>query len=353
MTAPFKGHGPSAGELAGGLAGAIEQLCETLLHDLHRHGSELRGHDDSGRLWAVETKGAKRGIALNTATMTGGDALHFLTEARCAGDSGTAWRWAANWLGVLPDRAMRSAEPRAIRPIKPPTTEDGAALIERRRRQALARYLNASPDLEDTPAAAYLAHRLAPAMLPAGRALRYAERSYYSADETLPAMVAPIIEPTSRKFLAAHCTYLSHHDGAWRKTRLAPARKVWGHFRGGVVPLARGKSRKPLGDAPDGDECLIAEGIENTLAAMWLRPELRAFAAIAVGNLPAIALPPAIAGVCLVHDRDGENDGPRIARERAVDRWLTEGRAVSFIRPPEGFADVTEYVLDAMRERVG
>jgi hypothetical protein len=91
--------------------------------------------------------------------------------------------------------------------------------------------------------------------------------------------------------MAAHCTYLAIAPDGVRKLNRRPAKKVWGRYAGGLIPLTRGASNKPLRDAPDDDGCLIAEGIENALAAAWLRPELRAFAGVAVGNLAAIALP--------------------------------------------------------------
>jgi hypothetical protein len=78
-------------------------------------------------------------------------------------------------------------------------------------------------------------------------------------------------------------------------------------------------------------------------------PEYRALAAVSVGNLPQIALPPGIWEVMLVEQRDGENDGVARARRSAVERWHEEGRRVSVWRPPEGFKDANDFWRDLQR----
>ena len=63
----FRGSGPSAGELSRRLADDIERVAEAVLADCRRDGTELRGHGADGALWVVETRGRKRGLALNAA----------------------------------------------------------------------------------------------------------------------------------------------------------------------------------------------------------------------------------------------------------------------------------------------
>ncbi|HWG80748.1 MAG TPA: toprim domain-containing protein [Stellaceae bacterium] len=352
----FRGSGPSAGELSRRLADDIERVAEAVLADCRRDGSELRGHGSDGALWVVETRGRKRGLALNAADPDrSGDPLAFVANARFAGDTRAAYAWAVAWFGETSGGMARHRVPPPAAPEDRAGTDrqgDEAEQDERKRRRSLFRYLSAEKSIAGTPAEAYLAGRgLACALPLLSKALRFAPACFYSHElPELPALVAPVIEPSSRKFMAAHCTYLAITPDGVRKLNRRPAKKVWGRYAGGLIPLTRGFSNKPLKHAPDLDGCLIAEGIENALVAAWLRPELRAFAGVAVGNLAAIALPEQMASVVLVCDRDGENDGVTRARERAVNRWLQEGRGVEFLRPPEGHKDMAAWLETVFAE---
>jgi hypothetical protein len=350
----FHGKGPSAGELSRRLAADIERVAEAVLPDCRRDGSDLKGHGADGALWAVATRGRARGLALCVPDPDrSGDALAFVARARFAGDTRAAYAWALAWFGETSGGMARHAASPAGPPADPGETGEGEAeQDDRRRRRSLFRYLSAEKSILGTPAEAYLAGRgLARALPLLSKALRFAPACFYSPElPELPALVAPIIEPSSRKFMAAHCTYLAIAPDGVRKLNRRPAKKVWGRYAGGLIPLTRGASNKPLRDAPDDDGCLIAEGIENALAAAWLRPELRAFAGVAVGNLAAIALPEQMASVVLVCDRDGENDGVTRARERAVNRWLQEGRGVEFLRPFEGHKDMAAWLEATLAE---
>jgi hypothetical protein len=62
-------------------------------------------------------------------------------------------------------------------------------------------------------------------------------------------------------------------------------------------------------------------------------------AAVSIGNMASIVLPPQCSEVVLIADRDGENPQPRRAREAAIDRWLREGRRVRVAEPARGFKD--------------
>lgn len=349
------GFHPSAGELSRRLADDIERVAEALLADCRREGSELRGHGADGALWVVETRGRKRGVALCAADLDrSGDAFAFVANARFAGDTRAAYAWAVAWFGETSGGMARHPTAPTAPPAGGPPETDDAEQDERRRRRSLFRYLSADKSIAGTPAEAYLAGRgLACALPLLSKALRFAPACFYSHElPELPALVAPVIEPSSRKFMAAHCTYLAIAPDGVRKLNRRPAKKVWGRYAGGLIPLTRGFSNKPLKHAPEDDGCLIAEGIENALAAAWLRPELRAFSGVAVGNLAAIALPEQMATVVLVCDRDGENDGVTRARERAVNRWLHEGRGIEFLRPPEGHKDMAAW-LEAMLAEEG
>jgi hypothetical protein len=337
---PFRGLGgrPPAGALARSLAARCEDVLPGILADCRFDPAEARGHGQDGALWVVALRGAKRGVALCTSEPDrSGDMLALVAEALCGGDTRAAYAWALERCHGVVAPPAASVERRVA---------DDAAEAETRRRRALAKYLSARASIAGTPAANYLAGRgLTDAVTLA--ALRFAPDCYYGgrapAIEAYPALVAPVIEPTTRRFLAAHCTYLARRAGGWGKVAREPARKAWGGYRGGIIPLRRGASGKPLRDAPE-EELLIGEGIETVLSAAVMRPELRAAAAIACGNFADIALPAQFVGVVLVQDRDGEHPGVKRACERAVDRWLHEGRAVTVLKPPPGHSDFNAWL---------
>ena len=270
-----------------------------------------------------------------------GDLLDLVTHALCDGDPSAAYRWALRYLGGVVNRPTPTKSPRYDR-------EKAKEADEARRQRAGQWYRQAQP-IAGSPAEDYLAGRgLTRDIVDYPELLRFAPDCPYVYDEPTkrwtrrPAMLAPVIDPVDGKFLGAHCTYIEQSGGAWRKAPLKPNRKCWGRFDGGVIPLLRGASGKRLRDAPDGDGCLVAEGIENALTAAYLRPELRALAALNVGNLAKIALPPQIGLVVLVVDDDGERTALDEARERASNRWRREGRAVEHMVPTRGYKDLND-----------
>ncbi|MFW5920820.1 MAG: toprim domain-containing protein, partial [Polyangiales bacterium] len=142
-----------------------------------------------------------------------------------------------------------------------------------------------------------------------------------------------------------HRTWLAPAaDGRWTKAPLERPKMVYGSHKGGTIRLWRGASRRPLGEAPPDDTIAVAEGIEDALTVALVCPEWRVLAAVSVGNLVELELPPAVKDVVLVCQRDGENRGVRRARERAVTRWHAEGRAPRLAWPPEGFKDFNDWL---------
>lgn len=345
----------TAAELAAGLAADIDALAAQCLPNGKRIGTEWRAVGPNGATWVVCLAGHKRGVFLDTGAGSGGDALELATRTMCRGDRRAGFEWAARRLGLWVDRdpdaprpdpaedaaeRARRAEEAARREAV--RREREAAEIERRRRLAFARFLGGAP-IGGTPAASYLAGRaVAPSPSEPLGALRFAPSIKHPAGYVLPAMLAAVIDPATRKHIATHHTFLEERAGAWRKARVEPAKITLGPFRGGVIPLLRGVTRKPVAAAED-ETLLIGEGIENVLSVGRAFPDRRAWAAVAVGNLAAIAIPERFVDVMLIKDRDGENDGPRQARDRAVHRWLHEGRAVTEWAPPPGYKDANEW----------
>jgi hypothetical protein len=319
-------------------------VCQAALPDCRFEGGELRGHAASdGMLWTVATRGRKRGLALNTADPEqSGDLLDLVTHALCGGDRSAGYRWALQFRGAA---ASRPAPQPSHRDAKPADESDAT-----KRARYWSWYERALPG-RGSPVEAYLGARgLTPDIVDLPDVLRFSPRCRYVHDEQTarwthrPAMLAPIVNPISGAFLALHATYLEQIDGVWRKVASKPARKCWGSYAGGVIALANGRSGKPLREAPAGDACLIAEGIENALSASFVRPELRVLAGVSVSNFPTIALPPAIGLVCLVCDDDGEKTHLDEIRERAIDRWRREGRSREQMTPLRGCEDLNDWL---------
>jgi phage/plasmid primase-like uncharacterized protein len=147
-------------------------------------------------------------------------------------------------------------------------------------------------------------------------------------------MLAPVIDPASGVHLGTHFTYITQQYGGWRKSPIVPAKITLGSLAGGVIPLSA--------NALTAEAVLLAEGIEDALTAALMHPQLGVLAAVSVGNLAAISFPPHVRLVVLVRQRDGTNGGVYRAREKAIRRWLAEGRCVEVLDPPPGVKDINE-----------
>lgn len=341
------------GEIVRMLAARAEDLARELLPGGKREWREWVCKDAPGFGGKVTVclAGAKAGFFLDTGRMKGGDALDFVAAACTNGDKAAALKWARGWLGL--GAATPSGERR--RPVAPPPPPRD---VERQLRDAEGRrqmgrgLWAAGVPIVGTPAEVYLAGR-GIGLEALGRApnvLRFNARTWCAErGGEHPAMVAMILD--RGRTIGAHRTYLAP-DGRG-KARVKAAKKVLGQHKGGLIPLWRGASDKPLKDAPEGDTIAIAEGIEDALTIALHCPEWRVVACISVGNMGELDLPPTITDVRLCFDRDGENPACRAARERAIDRYMHEGRSVFTLQPAEGFKDFNEEHQAALRGRRG
>jgi hypothetical protein len=332
------------GQIVGMLAQRADQLARELLPGGRREGREWTCGDLSGakgRGVSVCIAGPKAGVWGDFQGGSSGDALDLVAVTRCGGNKAEALKWARGWLGIGPAHAGRGPAPVPPRPRNlAEETEKG----EKRRARGKALWLSGSP-IAGTPVEAYLAGRGIglDALGRAPRALRFHPR-VWCAERSIeaPAMLAAITAGPDT--IGVHRTYLAEDGaGGWRKAPIRSAKKVLGQAQGGCIPLWRGASDKPLREAPEGDAVAIAEGIEDALTVALHCPEWRVLACISVGNMGEIALPEAITDVRLVFDRDGENVSSRAARDRAERRYLSEGRSVHLLTPPEGFKDFNEW----------
>lgn len=345
-----------AREIAARLALRCEDLFFAFVPDCELSGHELRGHGPDGAVWSIVIKGQKRGIFANwlDPERQAGDCLELVHWAMFPHETARqeSYRWALRWLG-LAGQSGPPPEARTVERAAPaPSPEEAARARARAAQKARGRYAaNSVPFAQSPELRSYLTGARG---LPVGelreelRALRFSRRQFYDpAHGELPAMVAPIVDPETRKLTGVHVTYLALVGGIWRNVSLEPRRKVFGGKEGGVIPLLRGLSgeRLPL----PGEAVLIGEGIENTLAAALVVADIeglparpRAWAAVDLGNFRKLRLPPEVETVLFVHDRDNE----RFARyrEAVADEWRDEGRGVVHLEPPAGHKDFNDYV---------
>lgn len=331
------------GEIVRRLAARIDDLVVELLPAGRRQGEEWRVGSiagEPGQSLGVRLRGQRAGIWSDFASADRsqrGDALDLVAMVLFGGDKTQALRWARAWLGIDQAGAGSFQTRQAARPVE----REGAERDEEGRRQkALALFLAGKPLVPGDPAALYLAGRGLPleGFARPPRALRFLAECWNS--ETglrLPAMVAAV---TKRgRHVATHRTWLMAERSSWTKARLRVPKKVLGSFGGGVIPLWRGASGKPIAEAVEGETTAIAEGIEDALTLALAEQNWRALACVSISNMAAVELPPACEDIVLAFDRDGENPQARQARERAVRALLEQGRSVREVKPPEGFKD--------------
>lgn len=342
----------SVPEIASLLNAQIMDLVQELLPAGRREGSEWRCGSiagEPGQSLGVHLHGSKRGIWRDFAGPPDhqGDALDLVAQVRFGGNKSEALRWARAWLGLSEANPAGFGRVQAAKPERPEHAE-----LDREGKTQKARALwLAGEAIPGTPVEAYLAGR-GIELAALGRvpgALRFLPKCWCAEAETqLPAMVAAITRRGVH--VATHRTYLAEERGTWRKAPLRKAKKVLGAYAGGIISLVRGPSGKPLAQAPDDDQVAIAEGIEDALTVALHEPALRSLACISLSNMAAVELPPQLADVVLVFDRDGENPQARAARERAVRAFMEQDRSVREVRPAEGFKDFNAW-HQALRER--
>jgi len=91
-----------------------------------------------------------------------------------------------------------------------------------------------------------------------------------------------------------------------------------------------------MADAPMGETVAIAEGIETALSVVLACPELRVLAAVSLSGMARVELPPSITNILVCADNDDDNPVAAQALDRAVARFIGEGRAVRVARSPIG-----------------
>jgi hypothetical protein len=338
----------------------IEPLCRHILPAGQKEGQEWRVGSclgEKGKSMAVHLTGSRAGVWQDFAAGIGGDALDLVAAVKCNGQKADAIKWCRGWLGLA------DIDPRTMKKINSRAEEDRkrrAADAERERQArakvAKALWIGAEDFISGTPVAHYLRGRgielLKLKHFP--RSLRFAPDLAYPPDlndgvvASFPAMVACIVNARG-EYLATHRTFLKPAGRiACHKAPVKEAKLSLGSFRGGFIPLSRGKTNKRLSENPKDDWVILCEGIEDGLSLCLLYPDARVLACISVSNFQNITLPDGVTRVTLARD----NDAPGSAADQAVERALmalqAPGRRVELIAAPAPYKDFNAALIGYM-----
>lgn len=190
---------------------------------------------------------------------------------------------------------------------------EAEAADKARRLHIAERIIDGSGPFPESPAWHYLEGRcIRPSNLDA---LRFSAAVWHPYERReIPAMVARIEDPLTRRFQGVHITYL---DGA-RKAAVKPAKIMRGIAGGGIVRLA-----EPT------ETLALAEGIESALSFAQLA-HIPTWAALSAGNFSNVELPATVRELVIAADNDerGLDDA-----RKAGHRWRMQGRTVRIVRP--------------------
>lgn len=193
------------------------------------------------------------------------------------------------------------------------------------------------PELRGTVAETYLLSRGID-LAKLGRqpqALRfYRSLKHHKSNSYWPALVSLIHGPDG-KHCAVHRTWLAP-DGHAKAPLGGDARMVLGPYAGGAIRIWRGAGGRPIGQAPPGSAVTLTEGIEDGLTVAVSCPERRVLACVSISNMGELMLPPAIGHVTIAADNDAAGSAAAGALDRAVARFINEGRVVAIARCETG-----------------
>lgn len=332
--------------------------------------------DRSVGSFVVWLEGPKMGRWRDFATGQHGDLID-LIALNLGCDLKAAWREARGFLGLMSDApedvARRKAAAERAKRLAEEARRRDADDRERKRKGAVALWLEARERIAGTPVEFYLRDERGIDLAQLGRqprAIRFHPNCYCRqviAKEThdpetgeviparifegsFPAMLA-IINDAQGRPVACHRTWLQFRGGRWQKAGVPKPKKVLGDYAGGAIHLwsgigPKGGKGKRLAEAEPGSHVFLSEGIEDALSCVMVLPDARVLAAISLSNFAAIALPPAIAEVTLIADQD-EGDQAQDQLARAIEAHAKAGRRVRVWKNQDGGKDLN----DALRAR--
>lgn len=166
----------------------------------------------------------------------------------------------------------------------------------------------------------------------------------------IPAMLAAIYNADGQQ-TGTHRTYLQAAAGrGWVKIDSPKAKKVLGSMWHGFVPINKGSSGQPMRAMPEGEPVYVTEGIEDALVVRMMKPDARIIAAISLGNMGALVLPPAARRLVIVADRDTKPKAQE-QLERSIAQQQARGMDVRLVMPPAPHKDVNDWWRAIRRER--
>ena len=319
-----------------------DALFRELVPDAAQKGNRLIGHMPDGGKVSMALAGGRRGTWKNwhdgTDQQKGGP-INLIQWVLFGGDRNKACIYARARLGLGDGHAPPvdlAARERQQRVAQRRIEEDWRARQHRVWR-ALDLWRGGRSDSAEVDA--YLTHRLGGALPWRLRHLRFAA----DALDGQAAMLAPVVSLASAKQVATHVTLIAKDGaGVWRKADMPDAKRSYGVMENVAIPLLAGR----------GNTVLLAEGIENALAAAWLEiGQPRVWAIASLAGLASLHLPAGIETVIAVKDNDQRAPLIKQAWERAEARWLAQGRALEYRRAPAIHKDMAEFVV-AERSKV-
>lgn len=323
----------------------VDHLAATLVPGGKRVGpywigrNPVRADRHAGSFW-VRLHGRAPGWWKDEATGDGGDVFKLIAYVNGTDFNG-ARAWAVEWLGGK--AVIGTAAPQALANLEARRASVEAREAERlaqSRRRAFAGWLNAVSSLKGTVAETYLATRgiALDALADQPRALRFDPAARHrESEQVLPCIVALMTCSRTEQPLAVHRTYL---DASGRgKAAVSPVRKIWPSYTGAAIRIARGETGLPPKDAiKQGlvDRLVICEGVEDGLSLAAACPELRVWAAGALGNVGQIQVPACSDTVIVAADNDWGKPQAAKLLAAGVAALEAQGKRVLVARSPLG-----------------
>lgn len=339
--------------LAAALATRVDSLVPSLLTNARRDGKH----------WKVGSLGGEAGASL-CITRTGshagtwtdfnpthgrasGDMLHLVAEVLHGGDLKKAADFARDYCGLdsISDDDARRIRERDEAQARRMAAEDAQDKAKRAAR-ALELWEKGKP-FAGSPAEEYLRAR-AINIVGRGRApacLRFEQSCYSSVlARRVPAMLAFVVNGAQPRHMATHRTFLGQDEnGVWVKNPKLGKKEqktTLGSYKGGHIPLWRGKHDCPMHAAPAGEWIAVAEGIEDALSVAVQMPEMRCISYLAMGNLGHLLLPEQVGGLMIAADNDPTDD----ALNRQLEALSQRGIAYQLIRAPHPHKDMNDWL---------
>ena len=346
MNTARRTHLVDIGEVSRMLAARIQSLAPDLFPHGQRRGAEYVVGSLAGEVGdnlSIRLTGGKAGVWKDFVANVSGDSLDLVAQTLFRGEKSGALTWSRRWLGL--DTGDAAALETARRETPTPAQADAKSKedAEQARSGAFRIWLAGEKQIRDTPVDTYLRGR-GISLAELGRApgaIRFHSGLWHQrSGRSWPAMVTQISGPEG--FMACHRTWLEiQSDGSVKKAPVEPNKAVLGAYRTGHIALWRGASGKPLAQAEQGETCDLSEGIEDGLSVAIVAPECRVVAAVALANMAAIVLPPAITAVRIWKQND-EKAAAVAAFDRAVLAHMAAGREVIIPEIPRHLKDVND-----------